>query len=139
MERITVGDLARRAGVHVETVRFYERKGVLPPPQRAESGYRLYSPEAVTRLRFVKRAQELGFTLREITALLALWEDPAATCAHVKHQAEEKLADIRRRIRALRRMEEALEALARTCSGGQRPMAECPILDALSESRGAGR
>src|ERR1041384_5413921 len=98
MKPLTIGEVARRAGVGVETVRFYERQGLLAEPPRRGSGYRQYDQEAVAVLRFIRRAKELGFTLREIKGLLALRLDASATRAEVRKQAEAKLADIEARI-----------------------------------------
>src|SRR5919199_5139981 len=94
MAALTIGQIARRAGVGVETVRFYERQGLLEEPARKESGYRQYPEDVVARLRFIKRAKELGFSLKEIKELLALRVDPATTCAEVKARAQAKVADI---------------------------------------------
>ena len=127
---LTTGALAELAGVNVETLRFYERKGLLPKPPRRASGYREYPREDVQRLRFIRRAQELGFSLVEIKELLALRVRPGTTPAEVKGHAEEKLAEIRRKIASLRAMEKALEKLTDACSG-HGPMAECPILHHL--------
>ena len=127
---LTTGALAEAAGVNVETLRFYERKGLLPKPPRRASGYRQYPREDVRRIRFIKRAQELGFSLVEIKELLALRVRPGTTPAEVKGHAEEKLAEIRRKIASLRAMEEALTRLTDACSG-HGPMAGCPILHHL--------
>jgi MerR family mercuric resistance operon transcriptional regulator len=126
-QSLTTGALADAAGVNVETLRFYERKGLLSVPPRKASGYREYPREDVRRIRFIKRAQELGFSLAEIKELLALRVRPGTTPAEVKAHAEEKLAHIRRRIANLRAMEKALKELTDACSG-QGPMSECPIL-----------
>jgi Hg(II)-responsive transcriptional regulator len=129
-QSLTTGALAKAAGVNVETLRFYERKGLLRKPPRKASGYREYPSGDVRHIRFIKRAQELGFSLVEIKELLALRVRPGTTPAEVKAHAEEKLADIRRRIASLRAMEEALKKLTDACSG-QGPMSECPILHHL--------
>src|SRR5688572_6021621 len=97
MEAFTIGELARQAGVGIETVRFYERQGLLEEPKRRASGYRQYDVEAVAVLRFIRRAKELGFTLREIKALLALRLDDSASRADVREQAKAKVADIEAR------------------------------------------
>lgn len=130
MEPVTIGHVARLAGVGVETVRFYERKGLLEKPARKHSGYRQYSEEAVVRLRFIKRAKELGFSLREIKDLLRLWHSPTATCEDVRAVAEAKLAQIGDRIKELRATERSLKKLVIACKG-KRPLSECPILEAL--------
>ena len=97
MDTLTIGKVAREAGVGVETIRFYEREGLLESPDRRPSGYRQYEPEAIARLRFIKQAQRLGFTLREIKELLALKLDPDATRKQVKERAVAKIADIEQR------------------------------------------
>jgi Hg(II)-responsive transcriptional regulator len=127
---LTTGELAERAGVNVETLRFYERKGLLPKPPRRASGYREYPDDSVRRIRFIKRAQELGFSLGEIRETLALRVRPGTTPAEVKGLANEKLADIRRKIASLKTMERALKRLTEACSGRGR-MADCPILHHL--------
>ena len=136
MRPLTIGQVARRAGVGVETVRFYERRGLLDEPARGTSGYRHYAEDVVARLRFIRRAKELGFSLKEIKDLLALRVDPATTCAEVKARAEGKIADIEAKIQALRRMKKALHKLTTACSG-RGPTSECPILEALGPEEGA--
>ena len=131
MKPLTIGHVARRAGVRIETVRFYEREGLLNRPARSpSSGYRLYEEEVVARLQFILRAKELGFTLNEVKELLSLRLDPGTSCEDVKARAEAKIADIEDKIGTLRRMRTALLRLTRACceTGGG---AECPILDAL--------
>jgi MerR family mercuric resistance operon transcriptional regulator len=134
MNSLTIGQLAKIAGVGVETVRFYERKGLLAEPNRRPSGYRQYGEEVVNRLRFIKRAKELGFTLNEIKDLLSLRLDPTTTCADVKERAEEKIDDIEAKIRTLRRMKNALVKVTKACSG-RGGTSECPILEALDKER----
>jgi MerR family mercuric resistance operon transcriptional regulator len=130
MHTMTIGQVARHVGIGVETVRFYERKGLLDAPPRRESGYRQYAPDVIRRLQFIKRAKELGFSLKEITELLSLRVDPETTCGEVKQRAEAKMADIDAKLRDLRRMQEALAKLVAACSGSS-PTSHCPILDAL--------
>lgn len=130
MKPLTIGQVARHAGVGVETVRFYEREGLLEEPARKDSGYRQYEGDVVARLRFIKRAKELGFSLKEIKELLALRVDPTTTCAEVRSKAQAKVADIEEKIGTLKRMKKALVKLTRSCSG-RGPVSECPILDAL--------
>lgn len=130
MPTLTIGQLAERAGVGVETVRFYERKGLLEEPDRRASGYRQYDELVVSRLRFIRRAKELGFTLGEISELLSLHLDPSTTCADVKSRAQDKLTDIDAKIRTLRKMKNALVKLMKECSG-RGPTSQCPILDAI--------
>lgn len=131
MEVLTIGQLARLAGVGVETIRFYEREGLIAEPKRRRSsGYRQYPPDAVRRVRFVRHAKELGFTLKEIQELLELRVDPGSTCADVRQRARDKVADIGERIASLERVKGALERLANKCRG-RGPTTECPILEEL--------
>ena len=130
MEILTIGQLAKKAQVNVETVRFYERRGLLPKPPQRESGYREYPPDAVARLQFIKRAKELGFSLKEILELFSLRVDPDTTCGDVKKRAEHKIADIEEKIRTLQGMKKALSRLVGQCRG-RGPTGECPILEAL--------
>jgi MerR family transcriptional regulator, copper efflux regulator len=126
-----IGELASGAGVHIQTVRYYERRGLLPEPERRPSGYRAHGPETLDRLHFIKRAQELGFTLTEIRDLLALRLDPHTPAAAVKARAEAKIADIDRKLHDLERIKHALVHLAGHCRGGRGPVGDCPLLDAL--------
>jgi len=132
MESLTIGKVARLAGIGVETIRFYEREGLIEAPPRRESGYRQYPEETVQRLRFIKRAKDLGFTLREIRELLALRIDPETTCADVRLRAEAKIDDIEEKIRLLQRMKEALAKLTMACRG-RGPVSRCPILEAMED------
>jgi Hg(II)-responsive transcriptional regulator len=132
MDRLRTGELARLARVNVETLRFYERRGLLPRPPRRASGYREYPPEAVEWVRFIRRAQELGFSLREVRELLAFREAPRAACGEVMELAERKLAEIDAKIRDLRAVRAALARLRKGCTGGPR----CPILDSLAGGPG---
>lgn len=129
---LTIGKLAKRADVSIDTIRFYEQRGLIAEPKRTESNYRLYQREVTAQLRFIKRAQELGFSLAEVKELLALRSDPHASKAHVKQKTEEKIADIKGRIEDLTRMLKALEQLDASCDGCG-PTAECPILHSLAE------
>ncbi len=129
---LTIGKLARTAGVGVETVRFYERKGLIAkPPQRA-SGYRQYPAATIRRLRFIRRAKELGFTLAEIGELLSLRVHPETTCSAVRAKAEAKIANIEEKVRTLERMLEALARMTVACSESG-PTSACPILEALDQ------
>ncbi|HVK18975.1 MAG TPA: MerR family DNA-binding protein [Fimbriiglobus sp.] len=128
---LTIGQVAKAAGIGVETVRFYERQGVLAPPPRAGSGYRQFPTDAVERLRFVRRAQRLGFTLREVKELLALGADPDADRTDVRLRAQAKIDDVRKKINDLNRMLAQLVRLRDTCHGTG-PAANCPILTALN-------
>ncbi len=135
MGDLRTGELAKRAGVNLETIRFYERKGLLPPPPRLESGYRSFSPATVRRVLFIKRAQELGFSLEEIKELLALRVQPGATCADIRRRAEAKILDIDAKIRVLRSIRRALSRFAASCAG-RGPVGDCPILDAFDGREG---
>ena len=127
---LTIGRLAKEAGINLETVRYYERLRLVPKPPRTASGYRMYPPDAVRRLRFIRRAQELGFSLREIRELLSLRSSPSATSAAVRARAEAKIADIEAKIRTLEAMRQCLRNVAQTCDGCA-PLSECPILESL--------
>ena len=127
---LTTSQLANSAGVNVETLRYYERRGLLPEPPRRASGYRQYSQDDVARLQFIKRAKELGFTLQEVQELLNLRVDPDTPCAMVKRRADLKIIDIEEKLRSLKKIKKALNKLAATCSG-RGPVGDCPILEAL--------
>ncbi|RMD80119.1 MAG: heavy metal-responsive transcriptional regulator [Gammaproteobacteria bacterium] len=127
----TIGRLAREAGVQPATLRYYERLGLLRPAARSGAGYRLYGREALARLRFIRRAQALGFSLGEIAQLLALSEDQEAPAAQVKAITRARLADVEARIRDLERIRRALQALEARCSG-HGTSRDCPILAALA-------
>ena len=131
-QTLKIGEVARRTGVSVETVRYYEREGILEPPARRPSGYRAYPEEAVRRVRFVKRAQQLGFSLRAIAELLAQRHDPKGRACRVKRTSAALVAEIDERIATLTRMRDALAALERGCSG-RGPASRCSILDALDD------
>lgn len=130
MKTLSIGEVARQASVGVETVRFYERQGLLAEPERRASGYRQYDEEAVAVLRFIRRAKELGFTLKEIKSLLELRLDTTATRAEVRQQAKEKVADIEAKIADLQRMRDALTKLIKKCHGDG-AASGCPILEAI--------
>jgi len=127
---LTVGRVAQLAEVGVPTLRFYERAGLLPKPSRNASNYRLYDDEAVQRVRFIRRAQQLGFTLNEVKELLGLRVAATTSCADVRQRAEAKVLDVQARIRSLQRMNRALAKLASEC-GKRRSQRSCPILDYL--------
>ena len=132
MKPLTIGTVARQAGVGVETIRFYERVGLIEDPPRRESGYRQYPEEAVARVRFVRRAKDLGFTLKEIKELLSLRASPKSRCVDVRMRAEAKIEDIERKVRALQGMKKALVKLTAACRG-RGPVTKCPILEALED------
>lgn len=126
----TIGAVAKQANVHVETLRYYERRGLVARPLRSVANYRLYSEETVQRVRFIKHAQALGFSLKEIKELLALRAAPRARCADVRIRAEAKIDTIDAKIRALLAMKKALTRLVAECAG-HGPITDCPILEAL--------
>ena len=132
MDRLTIGKVAQLAGVGVDTIRFYERKGLLDSPPRSLSGYRQYSLETVAHIRFIRRAKELGFSLKEIKELLDLRMSPETTCEDIRQRARAKIRDIEGRLEALKRMKAVLEKLADSCQG-KGPLHNCPILEALEE------
>ncbi len=129
-ESVTIGSVAKAAGVNIQTVRYYERRRLLEPARRLDSGYRLYSGEAVRKLRFIKNAQALGFSLEEIRSLLRLRSGGPASCERVRRRAAKHAADVRERIARLRGMERVLRQLIRTCQTRGRTD-ECPILKSL--------
>ena len=127
---MTIGEVAKAAGVGVETVRFYERKRLLATPKRPHSGFRQYDGEAAQRIRFIRHAQDLGFSLAEVKQLLELRLDPRRSCADVKGEAEAKIEEINEKLTSLRRMRQALIKITHSCSG-EGPTSACPILDAI--------
>lgn len=129
-DHLRIGELAKEAGVNLETIRFYERRGLLPKPPRTQSGYRIFPSEAGRRMHFIKRAQDLGFSLKEIKELLALRVDAGTTCAQVRKRAETKIAGVDDKIRALQSIKKALIRVTSACTG-RGPASQCPILDAL--------
>lgn len=132
-DTLSTGQIAERAGVNVQTVRYYERRGLLPEPPRSSQGYRQYRPRHAERIRFIKRAQDLGFTLDETNELLRLSLTPGADRADVRAQAKEKIEEVRERIRDLRRIEETLEMLVEACEG-HGSTSDCPIIGALESA-----
>ena len=132
MDTLTIGRLARGAGVHVETIRYYQRRGLLAEPKRPAGGVRRYGDKAIARLGFVRRAQEVGFTLDEVKALLVLGETP--NCRGARSLAAKKLELVESRIRDLERMRRALAGLVDQCDA--RSERRCPIIESLA--RGSG-
>ena len=130
---LTIGKVAHSAGLAIDTVRYYEREGLLEKPARSASGYRHYRPDVIARLRFIRQAKDLGFSLSEIKELLALRVAPGKSCADVRARARQKIADVEQRIAQLDRVKGALVKLAAACSG-RGPTSECPILEALETS-----
>jgi MerR family mercuric resistance operon transcriptional regulator len=127
---LSIGQVAKRAAVNIETIRFYERKGLLPEPNRRPSGYRQYSTAAIDRLKFIRHGKDLGFSLAEISDLLTLRVDPETSCSEVKHRANVKIDSVRKKIQSLVMIEQALTKLAARCHGIG-PQGECPILEHL--------
>jgi MerR family transcriptional regulator, copper efflux regulator len=130
MKQLTIGQLARCASVNVETVRYYERRGLMPAPARRESGYRLYSTEDLERMQFIRRAKDLGFTLREIEDLLWLRSSPDARCSDVRERAARKIEAIDEKIADLQKMRCTLGRLSAACVDVM-SKEECPLLGAL--------
>ena len=127
---VTRGALARDLGCNVETIRYYEKIGLLPEPTRSDAGYRLYGNDDRQRLRFILRARELGFTIAELRSLLGLVDGGEYTCGEVHDLMVEHLKSVRQKIADLKRLERTLARISDECSGGAVP--ECPIIDALS-------
>ena len=130
---LTIGQVAKAAHVNVETIRYYEREGLIPAPPRTSAGYRQYTEDAVRRVRFMKRAQTLGFTLDEVAILLELRVRPGSACHEVVAEANKAIERINHKIAELTRMRNALGTLAGACRG-ERRLRDCPILDALEVS-----
>lgn len=124
-----IGEASARSGCHIETIRYYERVGLLPAPERSGNGYREYTDDHVRRLRFVTRGRDLGFSLEEIGSLLQLAEDPALSCAQVDQLARAHLQEIRLKLDELKAMAEELQRTIAGCQGGKRE--HCAILHAL--------
>lgn len=137
MTGITISKAASEAGVGIETIRFYERKRLIEqPPRSASGGYRLYSGESIERVRFIRQAQELGFSLREIEELLSLRADPSTDCGDVRARAEAKLEEVNQKLRQLRRIQQGLKQLIAACPG-QGAVRACSIIDALEDAGAA--
>ena len=132
----TIGQLAKTVGVNIQTVRYYERLKLLGPSARRPSGYRVYGEDEERRLRFIKNAQALGFTLQEIAELLNLRVSTRARCGDVQRKAEDKLWCVETKMRDLRALARALRSLIRTCRAGQ-PIEHCQILHHLEKDRGS--
>lgn len=128
--QFTIGQLARMGGVNVQTVRFYERQGILEPILRKESGYRLYNADSLKRLHFIRQAKDLGFSLKEIQSLLTLRVRTASRCDQVRQKAQEKLHGVREKIKHLQNLERNLKRLVRDCK--RRVISDsCPILEKM--------
>lgn len=127
----TIGGAARATGLHIETIRYYERVGLVPEPERTAGGYRVYNPDHIKRLSFIRRARALGFSIDEIRSLGDLMHDAGPTCADVHTLASRHLSDIRGKITDLQRIEATLEAMVGQCNRDDK--SECAVIDALSE------
>ena len=136
-DHIGTSELAKQGGVNLQTIRYYERTGLLPKPPRSGFGYRQFSPGSVRRVRFIKRAQELGFSLKEIKELLALRIAPGSTRTDVRKRAEAKITDIDEKLQHLKSMRKTLLQLTETCCGNG-PASECPILESSSLDKEKG-
>lgn len=132
MKTLTIGKVATAAAVNIQTVRYYERRGLVPVPRRTPSGYREYGEDAVTRLRFIKHAQELGFSLEEIRELLALRVRPGAACQTVANRTRHKLELVSAKIAHLQRLKSVLDRLAAACDS-RATTEDCPVLHALED------
>ena len=130
MNGLTSGEVAKQAHMRIETLRYYEREGLVARPPRSPSNYRLFPPDTVRRVQFIKRAQQLGFSLKEIKELLTLRAVPTTSCGDVRQRALAKIADIEEKMRALQAMKQALTQLVAACSG-QGELTDCPILASL--------
>lgn len=130
----TIGKVSALAGVSTDTLRYYEKEGLITPASKTAAGYRLYNDEALRRIRFIKHAQHCGFALSDIQELLALKQSDSACCEDVRSLAVEKKLRIVHKLRALQAMSLALDELIRSCDGGEKPTDDCPILGALENS-----
>ena len=128
---LSIGQVAKQTEVGIETIRFYERQGLIEEPPRRASGYRQYPEEVVIRIRFIKNAKALGFSLKEITELLELRLESATTAGDIKRKAQNKVADIENKIKSLQTMKQSLDQLIHDCKGGRQSVEACPILKAM--------
>ena len=135
---LTIGKIARAAGVTIDTVRYYERERLLAPAHKSRAGYRLYGPDAVRRLQFIRHAQQCGFSLAEIRELLELRSRERSCCKDVRSVAIAKRSQLEARIKALRELSEALDRLIEVCVDDAKPLEECPILGALETTLQGG-
>lgn len=128
-----IGAISKRTGCHIETIRYYEKAGLLPKPPRSDGGHRLYEPEQVKRLVFIRRSRELGFSLEEIRTLLRLVDGKRYTCEQVKTLMEKHLVDIQKKLSDLKKLQKTLADISVQCQGGKVP--KCPIIDVLFEEK----
>ncbi len=131
--QLTIGGLSKQTGVHIETIRYYEKIGLLPAPDRSPGGHRLYDDAGVRRLHFIHRGRDLGFSLEDIRTFLNLVDHGNYTCAEVHELTSRHLSEIRQKIVELRRLERVLSEMAGSCSRGDLP--DCPVIDALFDAR----
>lgn len=131
-EGFSIGELSKQSGVNIETIRYYKKIGVMPLTGRSAGGYRIYGADHLKRLSFVRRSRQLGFSLDEIRGLLRLVDGHAYTCAEVRALTLSHAAEIRRKIKDLRRLERVMAEMAAQCSGERVP--ECPVVDALFDA-----
>lgn len=134
MAPLKIGEVAKRADVGIETIRYYERQGLLSKPDRRPSGYRQYDASVVARLQFIRRTKELGFTLVEIKELLGLWFDVNTRCIHVRQRAERKIMDIEEKIQSLLKMQTSLNQIINQCEHRD-SIEDCPLWSGLDEFR----
>lgn len=133
-ERLTIGKLAQASAVGVETIRFYERKELIKQPKK-QGAFRYYSPELIDRIKFIKRSQELGFTLREVKELLELKINDQSKCSDVLEKTNSKISEINKKIEDLKKMKKSLDGLAKCCTSNDMPLSDCPILDCFMEKK----
>lgn len=133
-----IGEVAKRADVNKETVRYYEQRELIPKPDRRRSGYRIFTQRHIDQIKFIKRAQQLGFTLTEIKELLELRLDEESSCSEIKEEAQQKYQDVSEKIKDLQRIRETLTALIDSCSEDG-PIGDCPILEALEGKNNTGK
>lgn len=131
MKSFTVGQLAKRTDINIETVRYYEKRGLLPEPMRSESSYRQYTENDVARIMFIKRSKDLGFTLKEISELLSLKIDDETTCRDIREFSSNKIAEVEEKIEDLKNIKKKLEELVIKCKRNDTSKNGCPILDAF--------
>ena len=136
MKPFTIGVLSKGTGCNIETIRYYERIGLMPKPPRSPGGHRLYEEDHLRRLTFIRRSRELGFTLEEVRGLLRLVDGGSYTCAEVKALTLDHAAEVRRKVADLRKLERVLKEMAAECDGGEVP--ECPIIDTLYQEGVSG-
>lgn len=129
----TIGDAAKASDLRVETIRYYEKEGLLKIPRRTPAGYRLYTEESIKRLIFISTAKELGFSLKDIKQLLSLRANPKSRCEDVKRKTEDKIREVDEKIKTLREIKKALNKLSSACSG-KGPATDCSILEAIEKT-----